>query len=273
MTDAAPAKKVLGQHWLHDKVSLRAIVKAANIQAGDVVLEIGSGQGSLTDELLRAKAKVIALEYDTELITHLHNKYDTRPSTEIIIQEGDIRRFDLNKMPPGYKIVANIPYYLTANVLRMLTETDHKPAVAVILVQKEVAERVAAKPGYMSALSAIVQLYYLVSLGLVVPSGMFTPSPKVDSQLLVLQWRPRPLFKDVSQRQFIQLIKLGFAQPRKTLANNLRAGFVLSKEDSEALINAAGLTTSVRAQALSLQDWYKLYLAIASSVKSRSGQT
>lgn len=251
-------KKSLGQHWLKDQHSLAAIVKAADVKAGDVVLEIGPGQGTLTDELLKAKAEVIGLEYDSELVKFLQSKYKDKPTSEIFVQEGDIRSYDFGAMPNGYKIVANIPYYLTANLLRKLIDTPHKPTVAALLVQKEVAEHVAAEPGQMSFISVATQFYYDVTLGAEVPAKLFTPPPKVDSQVLILKLRTEPLF-NVEVDKFLRLVKVGFSSKRKTLVNNLSAGLQISKPQVVEMLNKARLKPTSRAQELSLSQWHELY--------------
>lgn len=257
MDDTEP-KKSLGQHWLKDKFSLEAIVKAGDVKASDVVLEIGPGQGTLTDELLAASAEVIALEYDADLIKFLQKKYKDLPSSKIFIQEGDIRSYDFGTMLGDYKIVANIPYYLTANLLRKLVDEKYKPTVAVLLVQQEVAQRVAAKAGQASFLSIAVQFYYEVSLGAKVPANLFTPPPRVDSQVLILKSRDKPLY-NLSTDKFLRLIKIGFSNKRKTLVNNLSAGLQITKTETKNLLKSVDLKSTVRAQELTIEQWYKLY--------------
>lgn len=258
--DALP-KKSLGQHWLNDDEVLGAMCAAANVGDGDYVLEIGPGLGSLTDKLLENGAEVLALEYDQDLTKGLRQKYSGPSTAKIIIQEGDIRTYDFSYLPKGYKIVANIPYYLTAYLLRLLTDAVHKPDVAALLVQKEVAERVAAGPGDMSVVAVATQFYYTVSLGQVVPAELFTPPPKVDSQILILNKRDEPLFDDVDTKQFFRVVKAGFSQRRKTLENSLSAGLHLSKDQAKEMLDQAGIEPNTRPQNLSLADWHKLSLA------------
>ncbi len=262
MTDLL-AKKSLGQHWLTDHSALLAMVKAGQVNPGDVVLEIGPGYGNLTDELLKAKAEIIALEYDPELVKNLKTKYKDFPSTQIWIKEGDIRTYDFGTNLGVYKIVSNIPYYITANLMRILSDTPNKPEIAALLVQKEVAERIGAEPGKMSALGVIMQFYYEVSLGVVVPAKLFDPVPKVDSQILILKRRDNPLFPDVDPKVFFRVVKAGFSARRKTLLNSLAGGLRLGKEQIELDLAAAGISPSLRAQNLSLDDWHKLYLTFA----------
>lgn len=257
MTDDTVAKKSLGQHWLKDKASLEAICDAANVTASDTVLEIGPGTGYLTEVLASRQARIIALEFDRDLIKHLRNKVD---GWQVELIQGDIRTFDLNKLANGYKIVANIPYYLTANLLRTLVDTKNKPALASLLVQKEVAERVAAMAGQMSFISAAVQLVYDVDLGPVVPAELFTPPPKVDSQVLILKMRPIPLYNDVNYLKLLKFIKIGFGQPRKTLVNNFLAAGQFDREKFESMLASLHLKPTVRAQELTLDQWHELYL-------------
>lgn len=251
------AKKSLGQHWLEDDASLQAMVNAADVQPGDTVLEIGPGYGTLTEYLLAAGAEVIALEFDQSLITGLLAKFSHVP--ELRIEQGDIRTFDFTSLPPDYKIVANIPYYLTSNLIQLISETPNQPAVAVLLMQKEVAERVVAAPGAMSLLSITAQYYWQTSLDQLVLAELFTPPPKVDSQILVLLRRDQPLFGDVDAKAFFRLVKAGFSQKRKTLLNSLSGGLAISRDEAAVMLNQADVDARRRAQTLSLDEWHQLF--------------
>lgn len=250
------AKKSLGQHWLDDDISLEAMCVAADVRQDDTVLEIGPGTGELTDKLLSHGAKVIALEIDERLHTKLRQRFGNNSSFQLIA--GDIRTFDLTELDAPYKIVANIPYYLTSHLLRILSESTNPPTKAALLVQKEVAERVVADPGDMSLLSVTVQFYWQVSLGAVVPKSLFMPPPKVDSQVLVLERRIEPLFA-VDEQQFFRLVKAGFSARRKKLRSSLAGGLRLGKPDIEQLLQSAEISTDARAQELSLDKWHQLY--------------
>lgn len=249
-------KKALGQHWLHDPATLEAIVLAGNVQPGDEVLEIGPGLGTLTDVLIQAGAIVTALEFDQDLIKGLHKKYSSNNSVTIV--EGDVRTYDLTKLPEKYKVVANIPYYLTSYLIRSISESENPPEIAVLLIQKEVAERICASPGQMGILSVIAQFYFECSLDVEVPAELFTPPPKVDSQVVVLTKREKNLF-DVDEQKFFNLIKAGFSEKRKTLRNSLAGGLHTSKEEAEELLTKSEIDFSLRPQALSLADWYRIY--------------
>lgn len=252
-------KKSLGQHWLHDHASLQAMCDAALVQSDDVILEIGPGLGTLT-ELLTQKAKqVIAIELDNKLALDLPKKV---PASNLSIVTGDILTFDFTSLPKDYKIVANIPYYLTSHLIRIMSETTNPPITAALLVQKEVAQRLAAHPGAMSLLSVTAQFYWQVSVALEVPARLFTPPPKVDSQIVVLESREERLFPDVTPKDFFRLVKAGFAQRRKTLHNSLSGGLHLSRDETRALCETASIDPGRRAQTLSLEEWHKLYQAL-----------
>ena len=258
MTELPRAKKSLGQHWLTDSEALKAIVEAADVRADDTILEIGPGMGTLTKFLTEQAKQVVAVEFDRELARLLPAEV---PAANLKVVQQDILKFNLTTMPAGYKVVANIPYYLTSNLVRTLSESANPPATAVLLVQKEVAERVAAKPGAMSLLSVSAQYYWEVDLGREVPAALFTPAPKVDSRILVLKRRAEPLFKDVDEKKFFRLVKAGYATRRKTLLNSLGAGLRQGKAATEALLATANIDPGLRAQALDLEDWHRLYLA------------
>lgn len=259
MAEQPRAKKSLGQHWLNDQAALQAICDAADLNNKATVLEIGPGPGGLTGLLVRGAGRVIAVELDAKLARELP---EWVKADNLRVINEDILSFDFTSLPAGYKLVANIPYYLTGKLIQIISETDNPPTLAVLLLQKEVARRLAAKPGAMSILSVTAQYYWEVSLDREVPARAFTPPPKVDSQVLILRRRPEPLFADLDVKQFFRLIKTGFAQPRKTLLNNLSSGLRLTKEEVVKRCAAAHLDSSRRAQTLSLNEWHELYRAI-----------
>ncbi|MBC7565004.1 ribosomal RNA small subunit methyltransferase A, partial [Candidatus Saccharibacteria bacterium] len=183
-------KKSLGQHWLKDRKVLADIAKAAEITPLDTVLEIGPGLGTLTSVLLRQAEKVIAVELDGELAAKLPGQF---PGKTLQVINEDILEFDLSVLPKNYIVVANVPYYITSKIIQTLLTSDNKPKTTVLLIQKEVAVRLAAEPGNMSILSISAQIYGEVELDQVVPAHYFTPPPKVDSQVVVIKTRSEPL--------------------------------------------------------------------------------
>lgn len=251
-------KKQLGQHWLFDAAALDAMVAAAEVKQGDTVLEIGPGLGTLTERLLAAGATVHAVEYDRELLVELKAKF--AKTSQFILSNEDILKFDFTKLPSGYKAAANIPYYLTSNLLRIMTESNNPFSRAALLVQKEVAERVCAQPGGMSLLSVAVQFYCRADLGEIVPADLFTPPPKVDSRILILD-HTGPRFEVEDRAKFFRLVKAGFSERRKKLRSSLSSGLGISKAQAEELLGKAGIDANLRAQALSLDDWHRLYLS------------
>ncbi len=255
MTDTPHAKKSLGQHWLYDTDSLRTMCDAAEVSDKDTVLEIGPGLGTLTELLVQRAGNVVAVEFDAALAQSLPAKI---ASHNLKIVHQDILKFNLTTLPASYKVVANIPYYLTSNLIRVLSESSNPPSMAVLLVQKEVAERVAAEPGDMSLLSVTAQFYWEVSLGRIVKAELFTPPPKVDSQILIMNHRQEQLFTDVDPKRFFSIVRAGFSQRRKTLLNSLSAGLQLDKEVLREMLTEADIEPGDRAQNLPLEAWHRL---------------
>jgi 16S rRNA (adenine1518-N6/adenine1519-N6)-dimethyltransferase len=256
MSAMPPTKKSLGQHWLSDDYSLDAMLEAAHIGPEDTVLEIGPGPGGLTAKLVKQAKQVIAVEFDAKLAQELPKRV---PAPNLEVVQHDILTFDFSSLPPGYKVAANIPYYLTSNLLRRLAEAPNHFSRASLLMQKEVVQRVCAKPGSMSLLSVAVQFYCDVEPGPIVLAELFTPPPKVDSQILGLAYRAEPLFPDIDTKKFFRIVKAGFAQRRKTLQNSLAAGLSLDRDATAELLAEAGIPPSTRAQSLSLVNWKQLY--------------
>lgn len=256
MTEHIP-KKSLGQHWLHDIDVLQAIVAKAAIAPSDFVVEIGPGLGTLTSELLATDATVLAIEYDDLLIAGLQAKYANRPNFQLT--HGDVLTFNFNTLPTNYKVVANIPYYLTSQLLRILSDVTNKPVSADLLMQKEVTERVCAVPGDMSILAVALQSEYTATMGEFVPAALFTPPPKVDSLILHLERRSQPLVPSEERSAFMRIVKAGFSAKRKTLRNTISSGLHVSKETSTHLLETTHIIPERRAETLSLEEWKALY--------------
>lgn len=256
-----PTNKSLGQHWLRDREVLAHIADCADIEPTDTVLEIGPGLGTLTSELLRRSHKVVAVEFDSELARKLPGQF---PGKNLEVIESDILAFDLSQLPSGYKVVANVPYYITSKIVQLLMTADNKPSVAVLLVQKEVAQRLAAKPGDMSILAVSAQLFADVTLGDVVPAEFFTPPPKVDSQVVILKTRQEPFIANADEKEFFRMVKAGFSAKRKKLRSSLAGGLDIAKDDAVNLLQAASINPDTRAEDLSLDDWKRLAASFAS---------
>lgn len=251
----AGPKKSLGQHWLHDRDVLAHIADCADVQETDTVLEIGPGLGTLTSELLRRGKKVVAVEFDEDLARKLPGQF---PGKNLEVIQSDILSFDLSKLPVGYKVVANVPYYITSKIVQLLMTAENKPSVAVLLVQKEVAERLAAKPGDMSILAVSAQMYADVNLGDIVPAELFTPPPKVDSQVVILKTRLAPLVPKEAEKEFFRVVKAGFSAKRKKLRSSLSGGLGVSKDEAGDLLKSAEIDGELRAENLAITDWIHL---------------
>lgn len=247
--------KSLGQHWLKDRFILEAIADCAELVSSDTVLEIGPGLGTLTSVLLARANRVEAVEFDGELARKLPAQF---PGKNLTVHNEDILKFDLSKLPAGYKVVANVPYYITSKIVHLLSESANPPSLAVLLVQKEVAERLAAHAGDMSTLSVSAQLYHEVELGPLVPAEYFVPPPKVDSQVVILRRRPAPLFEDLDTKAYFRVVKAGFSARRKKLRSSLSGGLHISKSEAEQLLIAADINPDSRAEDLTLDQWYVL---------------
>ncbi len=247
--------KNLGQHFLVDKPSLEAIVDAARPAPADTVLEIGPGLGVMTRLLATRAGKVVAVETDHVLAELLRR--DAPPSLEVV--EQDILQYDLNQLPAGYKVIANIPYYLTSKIFRLLIDSPNPPALMSMLIQKEVADRIAASPGQLSLLALSIQYYGRPEIIAQVERHKFWPSPEVDSAILRVTLTG-PAFPADPARLF-RLIKAGFGEKRKQLKNALAGGLNLTADCAVDLIAAANLPATARAQELDLSAWQRLYQA------------
>ncbi|MFZ1458649.1 MAG: 16S rRNA (adenine(1518)-N(6)/adenine(1519)-N(6))-dimethyltransferase RsmA [Candidatus Saccharimonadales bacterium] len=247
--------KSLGQHWLRDRLILEAIVDCAELTTDDMVLEIGPGLGTLTSVLLAHAGQVIAVEYDAELARKLPGQF---PGKRLTVVHHDILSYDFSGLPDDFVVVGNIPYYITNKIVRKVSEGPLRPRMAVLLVQKEVAERLAAGPGEMSMLSVSAQVYHEVSLGPVVLRDAFTPSPKVDSQVVILRRRDQPLVPADQEKEFFRVVKAGYSARRKMLRSSLAGGLDLDKTAVEALLVRAGISPDARAQGLTIQEWQTL---------------
>lgn len=248
-------KKSLGQHWLKDRFILSSIADDALINPNDTVLEIGPGLGTLTSELLRRAKKVVAVEIDHDLARKLPDQF---PGKNLEVVNQDILTYDLNNLPPHYVVVANVPYYITSKIIQLLMTAENKPRRIVLLIQKEVAERLAAHEGNMSILAISAQVYATVELSDIVPAEYFTPPPKVDSQVVVLNTRAKPLVPSEVEKSFFKVVKAGFSAKRKKLRSSLSGGLNMPKQEIEAVLKRASISPDARAETLSIHDWLRL---------------
>jgi 16S rRNA (adenine1518-N6/adenine1519-N6)-dimethyltransferase len=262
-------KKSLGQNFLADEAALSKIVNAAELSPRDTVLEIGPGLGSLTRHLAESAHRVVAVELDSALLPALDLVLQPYPNVEVI--PGDILQLPASdlRLPAAYKVVANIPYYITSAVLRHLLEAEARPALIVLTVQREVAERICAAPGRMSLLAVSVQFYSRPRIAARIPAGAFHPRPEVDSAVVRLEVLPQPAVAVPSADAFFHVVKAGFSQKRKQLRNSLSAGLQLESAAVGVALAQAGIDPKRRAETLTLEEWGALTRALGKNLLER----
>lgn len=259
-------KKSLGQNFLADEKALARVTAAAELAPTDTVLEIGPGLGSLTRHLAEAARRVVAVEIDAALLPPLAESLRAYDNVEII--QADILSLDLARRvapEPGYKVVGNIPYYITSAVVRYLLEAKVRPARIVLTVQLEVAERMVAQPDDMSLLAVSVQFYSQPRIVARLPAGAFYPPPQVDSAVVVLDVLDQPAVAVDDIQHFFRVVKAGFSQKRKQIRNSLSGGLHLSNAQVDAVLAQAGIAPQRRAETLTLPEWGALARAAAQS--------
>lgn len=279
-------RKGLSQSFLVDRRVCAAIVRAAELDPRDEVLEIGPGLGILTAELVRRAGRVVAVELDPQLAAALPALLGHPANLQVV--QGDALQVDLPALFPGdYKVVANLPYHITSPLLLRLLGAPRRPRLIVVTVQREVAERITAGPGALSYLAIAVQLYAVPRIVRLVPPAAFYPRPKVESAVLRLDVRPAPAVGGLRQpaglppnagearpsagravaavapAAFLRLVQAGFKQPRKQLRNSLAEGLGRPPAEIEPLLQRAGLDPTRRPQTLTLAEWERLYDALA----------
>jgi 16S rRNA (adenine1518-N6/adenine1519-N6)-dimethyltransferase len=262
------ARKGLGQHFLIDREVLELITSAAELTPADVIVEVGPGLGVLTRELTRQAGWVIAIELDNKLAALL--KQTLASFDNVIIINDDVLKIEpgalLNQQKArfrqainSYKVVANLPYYITSPVLRHFLEASAKPQIMIVMVQKEVAEAIVAKPGEMSLLSVSIQFYGEPRIISYVPAKCFYPAPEVDSAILRIDLYPQPAVAVTDVGSFFDLVRAGFTTPRKQIANSLAQGLGLPKGEVLSLLGKADIVSQRRAETLTLGEWAQLW--------------
>jgi 16S rRNA (adenine1518-N6/adenine1519-N6)-dimethyltransferase len=258
------ARKRLGQHFLVDEEVLHLITSAAELNPTDVVLEIGPGLGVLTNELAKQAGWVIAVELDNKLAALL--KQALASFDNVTIVNENILHIDPTKLLPQskpYKVVANLPYYITSPVLRHFLEASVKPETMLVMVQKEVAEAIVAGPGKRSVLSISVQFYGKPKIVSYVPAQSFYPVPEVDSAILRIDVYSQPAVAVVDEKGFFEMVRAGFTAPRKQIVNSLAQGLELPKAEVLVLLQKADIVSQRRAETLTLEEWAQLWQVFA----------
>lgn len=248
--------KHLGQNFLIDKTIISKLIKGAKLAKTDTVLEIGPGMGVLTQEIAKRVKKIIAVEKDPRMCKLLKERLRDFKNIEIINQDilkTDITRYGL--LITGYKVVANLPFYITAPVIRKFLEAKNPVQEMVLIIQKEVAQRICAKPPRMSILAVSVQFYSNVKILSYVSKKSFYPQPKVDSAIIRIT--PKRKYK-INVDEFFKVVKAGFSQPRKQLANNLSKQLKLNKKELGSLLLDKGIKPTQRAETLTINNWIDL---------------
>lgn len=251
--------KLMGQNFLIDENILKKIIETADLNKDDLVLEVGPGLGILTKELSKKAKKVIAIEKDKEMVEALKKELEDYKNIEIIC--GDILEFHLESLK-NYKVVANIPYYLTSHLIRVLLESENQPKEITILIQKEVAQRILPcsaglhKQAKMTLLAISVQFYSKPEIISYIPKESFWPEPKIDSAIIKITDIKKP--ENINIKKFFKLVKAGFSSPRKQLANNLFDKLNIDKEEIKTALTECNLDIQVRAERLTIDDWIKL---------------
>jgi 16S rRNA (adenine1518-N6/adenine1519-N6)-dimethyltransferase len=254
--------KELGQNFLHDRKIVRRIAETADLKRDELVVEIGPGLGILTRELAWRAGEVIAVEFDRRLAEHLR---ETAGMPNLRVVEGDILKTDLAALTGGrpYTVVANLPYSIAAATIEHLLESAHPPQRLIVMVQREVAERITARPPEMSVLATAVQFHGVPKIAFRIGPGAFIPTPKVESAVLRIDLHAQPPLTGADRARFFELVRAGFGQRRKRLANALATGLRQPKPEVEQRLTEAGIALHRRAETLSVDEWLAVQKAFA----------
>jgi len=251
-----PSKR-LGQNFLINKSVIKKVIKATELCSEDIILEIGPGIGTITQELAKEAKKVITVEKDPKMVEILKEALKGFENIEVI--QGDILKYQISKIKDKkYKIVANLPFYITAPVIRKFLESENPPQEMILIIQKEVAQRICAKPPKMNLLAVSVQFYSRPKIISYVSKKSFWPVPKVDSAIIQIIPPSSVYSSALFREQFFKIVKAGFSQPRKQLANNLTNGLKLNKERVNLWLLKNNIQPSQRAETLNVNDWINL---------------
>ena len=258
------ARKGMGQHFLVDRGILRSIAAAADLSSSDIVIEVGPGTGLLTSELCALAGRVVAVELDREMVALLGESFADTANLSVV--HGDILALPPSELlaglvPPAnhYKVVANLPYYITSPVLRHFLHSDTRPEVMVVMVQQEVGRAIAAQPGDMSLLSVGVQMFARPRVVRRVSARSFHPAPKVDSMVLRLDVLEAPPIATGEVPGFLDFVGAGFHSPRKQLRNSFGHGLRASREQVDELLSRSGIAPERRPETLATEEWLRLW--------------
>lgn len=264
------AKKQLGQHFLVNSGILKNITRAAELSPSDLIIEVGPGIGVLTHALVEEAGWVIAVELDNRMAEALketlvpHTNFSIINKDILEVEPQDLITAEQSRFPAGltdvsdYKLVANLPYYITQPIIRHFCEARLKPRIMIIMVQKEVAQNIVAKPGDLRILAISVQFYGKPEIMGYVPAGNFFPVPKVDSAILKITLYPQPRYEVSSDKNFFRIVRAGFCATRKQIANSLAQGLALPKSEVLSLLQKAGVEPQKRPETLTLEEWAAL---------------
>jgi 16S rRNA (adenine1518-N6/adenine1519-N6)-dimethyltransferase len=252
------AKKGLGQNFLVDEKAFDKIIEAADLKSADNIIEVGPGTGFLTERLIGKVKHVTAVELDSQMVSLLRERFKEVKNLELIQSDIlNLRTQDTGLRTQQYKVVANIPYYITSPLLKHFLQSDHRPSSIVVLVQKEVAEKIVGKTG-KSLITIETQLFGRPEIVGIVPASSFYPAPKVDSAILKIEVYKKPLISVAKFDDFLRLVKFGFSQKRKMLSNTLSAGLHMKSSEMSVILKKADINPNLRAENLEIGDWERL---------------
>lgn len=266
------ANKSFGQNFLVDRSVLMGIVEAAEIEANDEVLEVGAGTGVLTRELAHRARRVVAVELERDMLSLLTKTTQNYPNVELMARNLLFLNPQEVFGQAPYRLVANLPYYITAPTFRHFLESAHAPRLIVVMVQYEVAQRIVAAPGDLSVLGISVQLYGQPEIVARVPATAFYPVPKVDSAILRVRVHEGAPLSPTERDSFFRIVQAGFGEKRKQLHNSLTHNLHYKNEQVRAWLSEAGIEATRRAETLSIEEWLKLWHVVVVQAEQQDRQ-